>query len=174
MKRSLLKLAAAFCAVMITGIPFCSVVSAANMDSDYQLSQDERTSVEYLDNGLIIITTISESLIYPNSQSSILSSTYSKSGTKTQVVKNSSNETLFSFSVTGQFTVDPGISSICTLSSYNYSISDSAWSLYSATASKSGNSAYGSATFRKKLFDVVIDTQTLNIAVSCDTNGNIY
>ncbi|MGX8833355.1 hypothetical protein ACWG0P_04000 [Amedibacillus sp. YH-ame6] len=71
-----------------------------------------------------------------------------KSGTKTERYVNSSGSTDWQVSVTGVFSYS-GSSSICTSASVNAKAFNSFWSIYSKSASKSGNTASASATAKK-------------------------
>ncbi len=82
-------------------------------------------------------------------------------------------ETLFSFTVHGTFSVNSGVSASCTKSSYSYSITNKAWELKSASATRSGNKAIANAEFIKKLVFVTVDTFDANIVLACDSNGNL-
>ena len=69
--------------------------------------------------------------------------------------------------------MNSGVSASCTKSSYSYSITNKAWELKSASATRSGNKAIANAEFIKKLVFVTVDTFDANIVLACDSNGNL-
>jgi len=74
--------------------------------------------------------------------------------------------------LTGSFTYT-GSSSTCTSSDINVTIYNSDWYVYSKSASKSGNTASGSATVAEKLLGVTITTVPVSLTLKCDANGNL-
>lgn len=99
--------------------------------------------------------------------------TYTKSGTKTQTVRDSDGKALYSFTVKGTFTVNAGVSATCTSASYTYSITDDSWHFDSASTSKSGNKATATGTFKKKILLITTDTRSCTVTLECDKNGNL-
>lgn len=95
-----------------------------------------------------------------------------KTAKKTKNYYDSDGEALFSLVVYGTFKYD-GTSASCLSSSYTYEIYDSAWSLKSATASKSGATATASGTFVKKVLGITVNTITLTPTLTCDKNGTL-
>jgi hypothetical protein len=166
--KILFKRTVAVLMVMAIGV-LCPIVSAAEnfkqgvgLASEMVLVSEE---VAHLNGGLILVTTIHEQ-VAPSSRS-----TYTKSGSKTQTVRNSSNVALFSYTVHGVFTVNPGISATCTSSTASHTIHDSAWSLASSTASRSGNRALATGVFNRRLLGIVVETRTLDLTLTCSVNG---
>lgn len=98
---------------------------------------------------------------------------YSKSGSKHYVFLDKDKVELWRFTVNGTFTVNPGISAICTEDSYNISISDDAWRNESASTYHYENQAIGDAVFIEKLLFITIDTQNCNVILTCDSDGNL-
>lgn len=74
--------------------------------------------------------------------------------------------------LTGTFTYT-GTSSTCTNASCTVTIYESAWYTISKSASKSGNTAYGSVTMGYKLLGVTIKEVPANLSLKCDENGNL-
>lgn len=95
--------------------------------------------------------------------------TYSKSASKTYNIKNSSQVTLASFTLSCTFTYD-GSTSTCTSASHSEAIYDSTWKFTSATASRSGNKGIGS--FIAKC-SATGQTVSKTLTLTCDKNGNI-
>ena len=112
------------------------------------------TTIEYLDNGDYIETTI---IILESTRGPI-------TGTKTATDKNSSNEVLWDVSVTGTF-VYSGSDCTCanaTGSSHSYS---SNWTVSLPSISRSGNTATSSATGKRHLFGIVVQTEHLAVTL---------
>lgn len=120
-------------------------------------------SVEFFSDGSYCVTTITNIGTREALQ---------KTAKKTQNYYNSDGEALFSLVVYGTFKYD-GTSASCLSSSYTYEIYDSAWSLKSATASKSGATATASGTFTKKVLGITMNTKTLTPTLTCDKDGNL-
>lgn len=119
--------------------------------------------IEYLQDGGYIVTTVEESQTRASG---------SKSGTKTKAHYDSNDNLKWKIVLSGQFTYT-GSSSTCTSSSVAVNIYDSAYSKKTSSSSKSGNVAYGSATISRKVLGVTISTDTYNLTLTCDKNGNL-
>ena len=102
-----------------------------------------------------------------------VATSYNTSGHKTYTGVNSSGETLWTFTLNGTFRVETGISATCFDASYSYTTPGAGWSLKTASATCSGNSAVGSATFVKKVLGITVETKDTSITLSCDANGNL-
>lgn len=100
-------------------------------------------------------------------------STFTKTGSKSYVLTNSSGDELWRFKVNGTFSVETGVSAICTNSTYTITISNDAWENKSASASRSGNKALGEAVFVKKLLFITTETKECSVTLTCDKNGNL-
>lgn len=100
-------------------------------------------------------------------------SVYTKKGTKYFTLHNSNGDELWRFTVNGTFTVNPGMSSTCTSSTYNIGITENAWQNKSAYAYRSKNQAVGDATFIKKLLLVTVETKSCHVVLTCDENGKL-
>ena len=109
---------------------FCIPASAAEVEKT-------ETTIEYLDNGDYIETTI----IYFETNARVAT----KSGSKTSNYKSSSGATMWSVTVNGTFTYN-GTTSSCTSVSRSASATGSGWSIKSSSCTKSGNCASATAT----------------------------
>jgi len=96
----------------------------------------------------------------------------SKSGTKTFNYYNNSDVRQWKAVLTGSFSYT-GSSATCTSSSMDVTIYDSNCYVYSKSASKSGNTASGSATVGEKLLGVTVSTVPVSLTLKCDANGNL-
>ncbi|MBO5163317.1 MAG: hypothetical protein J6B75_02565 [Ruminococcus sp.] len=127
-------------------------------------ADDKTTStVEYLDDGSYIVTT----LTLPDGLTRS-----SKSASKTATAYDANNNALWAYTVTATFTYD-GKTSKCTSVSDSYSIYDNNWYMASHSCTKDGNLASGTATAKKKVLGVVVDTMTKPVRISCNQYGNI-
>lgn len=121
------------------------------------------SQIEYLEDGSYVITTIEEIGTR---------ATNTKTGSAVKRKYDSNNVLEWTITLTGTFTYT-GSSSTCTSSSISVAISDSNFAEVSRSATKSGNTAYGSATIRKKVLGVTVSTNTYDLSLSCDKNGNL-
>lgn len=121
---------------------------------------------EDLGDGYIKEIIIKETILYTNERSLAVS----KSGSKTVNFKNSSDQVLWSLTVTGTFLYDQYTSS-CTVSSVSTSVRDSNWRITSSSADKGGNTAYGYATAKRYLAGIVVQTVNETVSLSCSRTG---
>ena len=147
---------------LIMAIAIVFFLSASNtvQASDDNVFNRTYTTIEYLDNGDYIETT----LVVSNSTKGTIT------GAKTATYKDSSNVILWDVSVTGTFSYN-GTSSTCVSASGDSHSYSSNWTVSSPTVSKSGNTATSTATGKKRLFGIVVQTQTLSVTLSCSKNG---
>lgn len=74
--------------------------------------------------------------------------------------------------LTGRYTYT-GSDASCISSDLNVNIQDSDWYVVTQSATKSGNTAYGSATMGLRVTGVTIRTVPVSLTLSCDGNGNL-
>ncbi|GEM_PF-479507 len=153
---------------------FCVVganVSAATLAENTNASQNGtviKETIEYLSNGDYIVTTIvDETPITP------YATTFTKTGSKTHTRRNADGDILFQFTIHGTFSVNSGVSATCTAASYSINIVEDAWQNETASASRSANKAIGDAKFIRKLLFVTVDSATIQVILTCDSNGNL-
>lgn len=120
---------------------------------------------EYYNNGCYAIITIN--IDYSNTSKSTIS------GSKTYEYTDSSNQLLWSYTVYGTYSYN-GSSATCTYDDDSYDIKDDNWHINSHSHYRSGNTAYGNATMKKKVLGITFDTVTANITLSCSPNGTLY
>lgn len=87
--------------------------------------------------------------------------------------KDSDGVLQWKYTLTGTFSYTSGVSSTCTKASYTYNVYDSGWSFSDGAATKSGNKATGTGTFKFKVLFVTLKTYNINISLTCDTYGNV-
>lgn len=144
---------------LVLALCICIMVPMTGTYAEEVVGED----IEYLADGSYFVTRIV-------SVDSRVAST--KSGTKVRTYYDSEGTKIFSFTVHGSFNYD-GTTVTCIDASYTYEIYDSAWSLKSATASKSGATATASGTFVKKVLGITVNTKTLTPTLTCDKNGTL-
>ena len=125
-----------------------------------QAFNDAVVDITYYDDGSYVITTINYAAA--RSSSTITGSKTSSDGIKA-----------FSLTVYGTFSYDGTSQAVCTNASYSHDIYKNDWSLKSASATKSGNTATATGTFIRKELGITVDTKTRTVNLSCDRNGNL-
>lgn len=107
----------------------------------------------------------------------ILRSTTSSSeiytGNKTIVCKYENENVEWEYILSAEFNVVEGVSSTCTNVSYAQNIYKSVWSFSDGGTSKSGNTAYGYGTFKRKALFITLEEQIIDLAFTCDLYGNL-
>ena len=150
-------------------ILFCSVpfYTSANtkVHSERIISQEK----EYYSDGTSAVITITEHNALPATRAS----SNTRIATKTYRLLNKDGKTLWEFAVKGTFSYTPGVSSVCTASSYSINIIENAWENKSATTTKSGNQCIGDATFIRKLLFSTVETKSCHVVLTCDSYGNV-
>lgn len=125
-------------------------------------------TVEYLEDGSMIITSVYENVV------SSRSNLYSKSGNKERVYTDANGNIVWSLTVHGEFQVIEGASVTCTSASCSTAIYNDAWSCTRKSASPSGNQAVANGVFEMTVLGIVISTENVNVTLSCDPYGNLY
>lgn len=93
-------------------------------------------------------------------------------GTKKSTYYGSDGGSEWVATLTGKFTYT-GSSAACNSSSIDVTIYDSDWYVVSKSASKSGNTATGSATMGLKNAGVTTKKVPVSLSLQCDANGNL-
>ena len=124
-------------------------------------------TVEYLEDGSIITTSVYENVVPSRSN------LYNKSGTKERVYTDANGNIVWSLTVHGEFRVIEGASVTCTSARSNVEIFDSEWTCVSQYASPSGNKAIAHGEFQRKLLGGVISARDVDVTLSCDHFGNL-
>lgn len=138
----------------------CFALPAGAVNEEKTIS----TSVEYFDDGSCLVTTITEEIA--NSRAS------TKTGNKTTTYKDSDGTALWAYKITGTFSYT-GSTSTCTAVSDSYTISNDNWHMSNHSCSKSGNTANGTVTMKRKFLGITTDTITKNISLSCSASGTL-
>lgn len=124
-------------------------------------------TTEYLSDGSYIRISVWEEPVLSRAGS------YQKNGSKSYVLHNASGEPQWEFTLKGIFTVDPGVSSVCTSATYSYDIYNTNWIYNRATSYYTGNQAIGEAEFIRKLLGITVERETCTLTLTCDKNGNL-
>lgn len=121
-------------------------------------------SIEYLEDGSYIVTTIEESVSRAGG---------TKTGSKVRTYYDAKDVLQWKITVTGIFTYN-GTSATCTAVSGDTSIVDtSSWSLIAEAPTRSGNKAMLAVTLGEKWLGITIAESTYTVNLSCDENGNL-
>ena len=143
-------------------------VFAAEKNNAELTTQLVSQKAEYYEDGTYAVITITQEV-----SKTTRGTVYNTSGSKSYVHIGTSGEELFRFTVHGTFTVTTGVNAMCTASSYSVNIFNDAWSNKSASTYEYSNQAIGNATFIKKVLFVTTDTETPQVILSCDANGQL-
>lgn len=96
----------------------------------------------------------------------------SKNGSKRSTYYGNDGAAEWIAVLSGSFTYT-GSSATCTSSSMNVTIYDSDWYVISKSASKSGDTATGSAVMGLKNAGVTVTRVPVSLTLKCDANGNL-
>lgn len=129
----------------------------------FAITTESQSEIRYFNDDGYIVTTIEEVETR---------ATNSKTGTKTNSKYNSDGSLEWQIILRGVFTYT-GTTSTCKESTIAVNIYASNCSEVSRSATKSGNTASGSATISRKVLGVTVATNTYPISLSCDKNGNL-
>ena len=137
------------------------------LNSASAATQPDTTIVETFEDGSYIESTIEE-ISVPSSRST----TYTKSGRKTNTYKSSSGTALWSVTVTGTFTYN-GSSATCTKSTVSTASYSNNWKISSSSASKSGATAKATATAKKYLDGSYVTSISRSVSLTCSKSGTL-
>lgn len=156
-----------FVAVLMCSQFVLSTCAVSDAVSDEPASVVVSETVEYLEDGTRIVTVIEEDI----PSAAARSTTYTKTGSRTNTALNADDEVLWTFTVRGTFTVEEGVSATCTAASYSYTTPGSGWSLKSGSATKSANKAIGNGVFVQKVLGITIRTMETTCTLTCSKTG---
>jgi hypothetical protein len=142
---------------------------------------DNISKTYFLPNGLRV--DVSKAYIEPQTSSAITTyasnGAYYQNGSKTITISNQSKTVqYFSFSISGTFSVNQGVSVTCTGTSCAFIPIDPSWSLvdkYSYSNGSAGSStAYGDVSAIQKFLFITINQVSTSVTLTCDCYGNVY
>ena len=145
-------------------------VFAAN---DIALDNQNTTEIIYLDNGSYITITLITQDISPLSLESTNSTSFTKTGNKVVTCNDKNGNLEWEYTLFAEFSVVEGVSATCASATYTHAIYNNDWSFSNGNATKSGNTAYGVGTFKRKVLFVTTNTSNIDISISCDVYGNL-
>lgn len=148
---------------------FLFVIPVSAVDENAQLPSNSSSQITYYDDGSYLVTTISSTELPSNARSV----SKSISGHKDIQLFNSSDELVWTYSLIGHFNVVIGESASCFYSTYSYTIYDNKWSLTAHKNYCSENVAYGTATFKRKVLLITMNTYNIDAELGCDINGRL-
>ena len=150
------------CSSSVPAIAAAPLTNTAEVDF-LSLTEISET-VEYFDDGSYLVTTIKTT---PTPRAEV----YTKSAAKEVTLYDSDDVIQWNYFLIGTYTIETGVSSVCTNSTYQYNIYVNKWSLTDHSNWYSGNMAYGTAVFKKKVLFITTSTQNIEGAVKCDEYG---
>lgn len=157
MKKRLLSLLV--CSIMLT----CFMINASAVTV---VSVDE--NIEYFSDGSYATITIEDTTGVAARGTTLL-----KSGNKVYTYRDSNGKEQYKITLHGEFKVNTGVSSVCTVATIRVDISNNVWKVLSQSASKSGNQARGTAELRRYLLLIPVETVEKTLTLTCDKNGNL-
>lgn len=98
---------------------------------------------------------------------------FSKAGSKTYTGYNEQGQTTFTFTVSGTFTVNTGVSASCINATWSHSIYHLNWSLDNASASPYSNKVIGNATFVDSPQPGSVNTAPITVILTCNEYGEL-
>lgn len=134
---------------------------------------EESSSIEYLEDGSYIVTTIQQRQaggIMPRVQ---IGRIYVQEGYKKIDLYNSKDELEWTYTLIGTFKITTGVSVVCTDSTYTIEIYNDDWHMTAHDNSYAGSEAYGTATMKRKVMFITTNTCDIDATVGCDEYGNI-
>ena len=128
------------------------------------------TATTYLEDGYYVVTTITTN--NPRTSISTYASTNTKTASKTSKFYNGSNQLVWYVKVTGTFTYGNG-SAQCTKADVDVKSYSSYWKLSNVSAARSGATAYASATGKKIINGIVMQTINETVSLTCNSKGEL-
>lgn len=98
---------------------------------------------------------------------------YLRFGSREVTHYGSDGDMEWEYVLSATFSYEPGVSSICREASYDQTIYDDKWSFSDGEAYADDATAYGIGTYEKTVLFITVDTQMIDISITCDTYGNL-
>ena len=159
--------------ILLTFLFVVTLVPSVFAANDIELDDQNTTEIVYLDNGSYITITLITEDISPLSLASTDSTSFTKTGNKVVACNDKNGNLEWEYTLFAEFSVVEGISATCTSATYTQTIYANDWSFSNGNATKSGNTAYGVWTFKRKVLFVTTNTSNIDISISCDVYGNL-
>lgn len=135
----------------------------------FAANQDATISTEYFSNGCYTVTVI-EDLDCSEVNSFQPMSQKTETKTKTKYFYNASDEVMWYVRVVGTFTYGDGTSK-CISATPSAESKNSFWKVFDITGGKSGNQAYATATGKRYLNGIVVESKTETVTLTCSPTG---
>ena len=139
------------------------VISAFPVTCFAATVNEESNVIQYFDNGSYLVETFY--IIQSRAADSV-------TGKRDQTYYDSNGNADWKVVLTGTFTYT-GYSATCTAASCNVTVYDSTWYTISKSASKSGNTAYGSVVMGQKMLGMTVNEVPASLSLQCDADGNL-
>lgn len=159
--------------ILLTFILMFALAQSAFATGNAISNTSESTTTIYLDDGRYIVVTLITNDISSLSLDSRQATSFTKVGNKFVTCYDKDNNLEWKYTLSAEFSVVEGVSATCTSATYSQTIYASGWSFSNGNATKSGNTAYGVGTFKRKVLFVTVETKIIDISISCDVNGNL-
>lgn len=159
--------------IILTFILMFALIPSVFAAHDIELDDKNATEIVYLDNGCYIITTLITQDISTLSLVSTGSTTFTRTGNKVVACYDKDGNLEWEYTLFAEFSVEEDVSATCTSATYTQTIYANDWSFSNGNATKSGNTAYGVGTFKRKVLFVTTNTSNIDISISCDVYGNL-
>lgn len=141
--------------------------------NDITLDDQKSSEIIYLDNGSYITITFTTQEVSPFSLATTDSKSFTKTGNRVATCYDKNNNLAWEYTLFAEFSVVEGVSATCTSATYTQTIYQNDWSFSNGNASKSGNTAYGVGTFKRKVLFITAETANIDLYISCDVYGNL-
>lgn len=153
------------CLFIVVLVLFFTVFPSANAAEGSPILVSE--TVEQVGDDLYLTISVYEF------QTDTRSSTFQKSGSKVYAARDSNGNVLWKYTISGIFTVNQGVSAVCTTAVGSHEIYDSNWHFNGDSTYASGKQAIADAEFYKKMFGIKVETKSCHVVLTCDANGNL-
>lgn len=157
--------------LLLSAMSICLAAEPCTVNAsqlEYYFSSEDNTTVEYLPNGDYITEIMSvENTIQPYT-----STPSSKTASKTIQYTDASNKKYSSYKLTATFSYNKTTSK-CTEASCSFISYSDNWILSSQSAKKSGDTAIGNVTAKRKVDGIVLNTIRREIKLKCSASGAI-
>ena len=157
------------CVICLFSIVFLNfTINAEETIQNYEFS-DIKQEVVYLENGNYLVKKVKEK----NNEMMTRATSYYKTGELEVEEYNANDKLLWTYTLTGTFLIETGVSCVSTNATYATEIYKNTWSFSDGSTSYAGNHVTGLGVFKCKV--LFITTQTINIDVTlyCDSYGNL-
>lgn len=162
-----------FCVIISMVIIALSVASPISALSDNSIHSETSVQTIYMDDGRYIEISISSSHKIHTAHTATDSHKPNYAGDKTVTCKDKNGNVEWEYILSGEFYVVEGVSSVCTNVSYTQNIYKSNWNFSDGSVTKSGNTAHGYGSFKRKVLFITVEEQLIDLEFTCDIYGHL-